>query len=132
MKKQKEKTNSEYIREIISEFSMYNKNKADEAIEFLDALEKELSGASEIEELENQIEHLEQEKEKLEEIIQEQEDEDNRFSVSESVSLGGLDVFHWGLDQGNLKITEQIESFVEKLKIQYVGPTSPRQLKLMQ
>lgn len=100
------KSNIEFLRDILDENLL-----ADEAFEFLDALEKELNDQKdEIETLEGNISDLETE-------IKEIEDEGEKL---QAVTIGALDTVYYRLENGNLMLLQKVEAFLGRLKSHYV------------
>lgn len=104
MKKAKGKNNIDFLREIIKGFTVIDSEKAEEAIEFLDAIQNEFWEKGE------QIAEL-----KLAAKENEQDDNENDQEYDNS-DFVGLDTLNWKLDNGNLKIQQQMESFVQRLQ----------------
>jgi hypothetical protein len=97
----KQKTNIEHLRDLINGFKVIDSEKGEEALEFLDAIQEEMyKKDKEIEDLEMMEEPNDTEKEP-------------EYDNSDFV---GLDTLNWSLDGGNLKIQQQVESFIERLK----------------
>lgn len=88
------KTNEEYLRELIAH--------DDEAIEFLDALIKEYKGqaepetGSEVDDLKDEIDEL-------------------RGNLSEFTVVDlGLDILHYKLEKGNLRMHDKLENLIRR------------------
>jgi hypothetical protein len=97
MKKAKGKTNIDFLRDLINGFKVIDFEKGEEAIEFLDAIQNELwEAGEEISELKSKV-----------------TEKDPEYDNSDFV---GLDTIHWKLDSGNLKIQQQMESFIQRLE----------------
>lgn len=107
------KSNIEFLREIIQK-NKFEQPASTEALEFLDAIEEELTESVDlIRSLKEEVSDKESEITKLEETIEELEDED----IGEEVFLG-LDTIHYRLENGNLKIQIQFEHWCEQVKKQ--------------
>lgn len=108
--KKKEKTNIDFLRDIIKELAYVDSEKGKEGLEFLDAIDQEMNDSAnedaerELEIAEERIEELEGELDEL----KEKPDTDEYFV--------GLDTIYIGYQHGNLKIQQQVESFIERLQ----------------
>jgi hypothetical protein len=95
----KQKTNVEHLRDLINGFKVIDSEKGEEAIEFLDAIQNEMKKKD------KKIADLE--------LIEEPNDKEPEYDNSDFV---GLDTLNWSLDGGNLKIQQQVESFIQRLQ----------------
>lgn len=100
----KNKTNTDHLRELINSDS-YSK---EEALEFILAIEDELSECEqELKDEKDDCDRLEADNEELQE------------SVSNHTSIFlGLDTLHYRLEKGNLKIQQQLENWIDRIKEQ--------------
>lgn len=105
------KTNIDCLRNIIKELTVTNVAKQDEANEFLDAIAKELN------ESEDLIKDAEAEALDAQNQVKELEEEMELANVEEL----GLDILRWELDNGNLRIQQEMENFISSLKKKYIG-----------
>lgn len=105
------KTNIDCLRNIIKELTVTNVAKQEEANEFLDAIAKELN------ESEDLIKDAEAEALDAQDQVQELEEEMELANVEEL----GLDILRWELDNGNLRIQQEMENFISSLKKKYIG-----------
>jgi len=95
----KAKTNIEHLRDLLNDFKAIDSEKGEEAIEFLETIHDEIIKKDQ------EISDLE--------MIEEPDDREPEYDNSDFV---GLDTINWKLDNGNLKIQQQMESFVQRLK----------------
>lgn len=104
-----EKSNIEHLRDILKEFQTHDSIKADEAEEFLDAIE------SDIDDLKEEIRNAEDN----------EPDDDDKEEIAEDY-IGdkftkeylGLDTIEYRLENGNLKIQMQLDQFLHNVKKQ--------------
>lgn len=94
------KSNADHLRELINSDS-YSK---DEALEFITAIEEEIKYAG------YDLKQAEQERD----LIQQELDDQPELT---EVFLG-LDTLHYSLENGNLKISQQMENFINGVKNQ--------------
>lgn len=103
-------TNIEHLKVILGNYELEN---TEEAMEFVEAIEKEL------EEKDTDIEDL-----KNEYAESDMEDEDEKEAEYDNSDFVGLDTINWSLDNGNLVIQQKMEYFIESLrKTNCVGTT---------
>lgn len=109
--KNKGKTNIEHLRDIINGFKVIDSEKGEEALEFVDAIENELQDCGGDTDNEKELE-------KAEERIEELEDEIRELKETPSTEeyFVGLDTVYIGYQNGNLKIQQQVESFIQRLQ----------------
>lgn len=116
-----EKTTIQHLRDIISELGEEmgtdpRSEKATEGEEFLEAIDEEMAHYK------DRISSLEEELAEKESHIRDIEDADED-DMTDEVDLG-IDTLKWGLAQGNIVLSHEIEEFVSKLKLKYVGVPS--------
>lgn len=102
MKNKKENSNIDHLRDIINGFKVIDSEKGQEALEFLEAVEKE------IKEKDDEISDLE--------MMEEPNDPEDKEPEYDNSDFVGLDTLNWSLDSGNLKIQQQVESFIQRLQ----------------
>ena len=112
-----DKTNIQCLRSIIKELTVSNAAKEEEANEFLDAIEQELK---EVDDKDDEITSLESKLDESAAEIRELEEEADLANVEEL----GLDTLRWELDNGNLRIQQEMENFIDVLKKKYIGVTA--------
>lgn len=98
-----EKSNIEYLKDIIVIFKAQNPAQGEEAFEFLEAIEEDLIDK------EDEIIKLGREIDELEKMNHE---------AFENIDFVGLDTINWSLDKRNIKIEQQMETFIESLRKQ--------------
>lgn len=107
------KTNLQHLRAVLDELKNpcgedFKSEKIEEAIEFVDAAEEDdINNKDEIISLKNKINELEKE-------IGQHEDADTPSFRQDSV---GLDTISWFLEKENMVIQQEVEEFIERLKI---------------
>lgn len=107
------KTNIEHLRDILGK-TEFESPLTKEAIEFLDAIEKEQTDyEDEIRNLKTEINEKDSEIEYLEEKVEGLEEDE----LDDSVFLG-LDTLHYRLENGNIKIQMQLEHWCEQVQRQ--------------
>lgn len=105
------KTNIDCLRDIIKELTINNVTLQEEAFEFLDEIAKEMTEAEEaVQAAEASMTDAQTELRELEE----------EMDMSNSEELG-LDTLRWELDNGNLRIQQEMENFIASLKKKYIG-----------
>lgn len=100
-----EKTNIEHLRDILNGFNKTHGIDITEAEDFLEAAEEELDEAN------DEIKNLKYDNDSDDDEEKEEPEYDNSDFV-------GLDTIHWSLDNGNLRIQQQMEGFILRLKEQ--------------
>lgn len=124
MTDKKEKSNVDFLRDILKELQADNigeearNKKFEEAKEFLDAIATTETGQFVSQE---KYDKMVEEKDELEEELEEYKEKGVLDFHTEDV---GLDKFYWRLHSGNLKVTQEVESFVTRLKRTYIGVTA--------
>lgn len=103
MKKKKDKTNIDFLREIIDGFKAIDLEKGEEALEFLNAIQNEFWEKGE------QISELQL-------AAKEEDEDDEKDPEYDNSDFVGLDTLSWKLDNGNIKIQQQMESFIQRLQ----------------
>lgn len=116
MKKNKDKPNADYLKEMLTTIKGLLPKEGEEAMEFFEAMvdEKEGGARDEVDGLKDRISELEREIEEKDERIEELEQKE----LDETVDLG-LDTLKWELTNGNLVLTELMENFIESVKKKY-------------
>lgn len=99
----KDKTNIEFLHDILEELELSDPVKAAEGKEFLEAIQEDQR------DLESQVKQLEQDAA----IEDDDEDDEPKYGNEDFV---GLDTIYWGLKEGNLKIQMQMETFITTMK----------------
>lgn len=119
MANKKEKSNVEYLRDILKELSLSDSAKATEAEEFLDAIVEEYDGNEKIKDQMQDLKYeLREKKERIEELEDEVEklEEDPKYDNTENL---GLDTLHWKLETGNILIEQHLEEWIKTMKVRY-------------
>lgn len=93
------KSNYDHLRELCADHANY-----DEIFEFIEAAENEYG---------DKLQELKHAKKEIKDF----EDEQEETIDMEVVNLG-LDTLHYGLENGNLKITSQLETWINQVKKQ--------------
>lgn len=112
MKNKKEKTNIDFLRDILNGFAAIDSEKSHEGMEFLDAIQNEIWELSEEKtEAADELKKAEEEISDLRSTISNLEDnpDTEEFFV-------GLDTIYIGYQNRNLKIEQQVESFIQRLQ----------------
>lgn len=104
------KSNIDHLKKIISELSVYDAKLGEEAEEFLDAIEEELTDCA------DEIKSLKEDLSDKDSTIRALE-EDSVDNLNEEQL--GVDTLYWKLKDGNLIVTEKMENFVKGLKLKY-------------
>lgn len=99
----KEKTNIDHLRKILKDLKYVDSEKGTEAIEFLDAIEEE-------------IKEKDQEISDIESGVEMEDEDDDKEAEYDNSDFVGLDTINWSLDNGNIAIQQQVESFIERLQ----------------
>lgn len=108
MKNKVEKTNEQYLRELLEKIKGLLPQEGEEAIEFFDALIDEHN--DELIEKNDEITKL---KEEIEDV-----EESEEISLTNTSELG-LDTLHWELQNGNMVIEDLVEKFIESVQKKY-------------
>lgn len=111
----KQKSNMQHIRDIMTKLAdgPIGEDPKQELItemeEFVDSVEEELTEAKDrISELETETNHQESTIDNLKEEVEELE-----YDNAENL---GVDTLYWKLEQGNIVVTQHMESFIRNMK----------------
>lgn len=103
-----EKSNIQHLRDIIKELTLTNTAKQEEASGFLDALQLEIK---------EKDDEIKMQEDGLDKLLEEGPEYENSDDV-------GLDHINWQLYNGNLRIQQEMENFIQALKKKYIGVTA--------
>lgn len=116
-----DKTNLQHLKDILAKIQKDDCGEEKRNELFEEANEFVESAEEEIVEKNRRIDDINDEKKDLEKRVEEFE-EDGVLQFNEEDL--GLDRLYWQLKNGNLKLTGEVESFINRLKKAYMGVTS--------